>query len=122
MNMKTVIGIDIAKKSFDVCISDNSDTFHFENSAKGFDELLNLDSVRKQQISLFVIEATGNYHRALVDVLERNGFAVAVVNPRLIKNFSRALGIRSKTDIQDARVIREIVVISGGRGLYGGPI
>ncbi|WP_347449252.1 hypothetical protein [Pantoea stewartii] len=36
MNMKTVIGIDIAKKSFDVCISDNSDTFHFENSAKGF--------------------------------------------------------------------------------------
>lgn len=85
MNMKTVIGIDIAKKSFDVCISDNSDTFHFENSAKGFDELLNLDSVRKQQISLFVIEATGNYHRALVDVLELNGFAVAVVNPRLIK-------------------------------------
>ncbi len=36
-----------------------------------------------------------------------NGFAVAVVNPRLIKNFSRAMGIRSKTDIQDARVIRE---------------
>ncbi|WP_288427108.1 transposase [uncultured Pantoea sp.] len=122
MNMETVIGIDVAKKSFDVCISDNSDTFHFENSAKGFDELLNLDSVRKQQISLFVIEATGNYHRALVDVLELNGFAVAVVNPRLIKNCSRALGIRSKTDIQDARVIREIVVISGGRGLYGGPI
>lgn len=107
MNMQTVIGIDIAKKSFDVCISDNSDTFNFENSAKGFDELLNLDSVRKQQVSLFVIEATGNYHRALVDVLELNGFAVAVVNPRLIKNFSRAMGLRSKTDVQDARVIRE---------------
>ncbi|MDJ0088865.1 hypothetical protein C7431_10675 [Pantoea allii] len=56
MNMKTVIGIDIAKKSFDVCISENSDTFHFENSAKGFDELLNLDSVRKQQVSLLLLK------------------------------------------------------------------
>lgn len=107
MNVKKVIGIDIAKKSFDVCISENSDTFHFENSAEGFDELLNLDSVRKQQVILFVIEATGNYHRALVDVLELNGFSVAVVNPRLIKNFSRAMGIRSKTDVQDAWLIRE---------------
>ncbi|MGG6186744.1 IS110 family transposase [Pantoea allii] len=30
-----------------------------------------------------------------------------MVNPRLIKNFSRAMGLRSKTDVQDARVIRE---------------
>lgn len=81
--------------------------FILKTRLKGFDELLNLESVRKQQVSLFVIEAMGNYHRALIDVLEINGFAVAVVNPRLIKNFSRAMGLRSKTDVQDARLIRE---------------
>lgn len=49
----------------------------------------------------------GNYHKALAETLELRGFAVAVVNPRLIKNFSRAMGLRSKTDAQDARIICE---------------
>ncbi|MEI7187812.1 IS110 family transposase [Dickeya dianthicola] len=65
------------------------------------------DSVSRHEISLFVVEATGNYHSALVDALELHGFDVAVVNPRLIKNFRRAMGLRSKTDVQDARLICE---------------
>ncbi|MBU6520828.1 IS110 family transposase [Pantoea sp. B270] len=105
MNTKVIVGVDIAKNSFDVCVSGCSGTYHFENSAKGFEELLNLVSSHK--ISSFVVEATGNYHRALVEVLEFHDFRVAVVNPRLIKNFSRALGLRSKTDVQDARLICE---------------
>lgn len=105
MNTKVVVGVDIAKNSFDVCVSGGSGTFHFENSAKGFKELLDL--VGSHEISSFVVEATGNYHRALVEVLELRGYQVAVVNPRLIKNFSRALGLRSKTDVQDARLICE---------------
>ncbi|MEG3139584.1 IS110 family transposase [Pantoea cypripedii] len=103
--MKVVVGVDIAKNSFDVCVSGCSGTYHFENSVKGFGELL--DIVSSHEISLFVVEATGNYHRALVEVLESHCFQVAVVNPRLIKNFSRALGLRSKTDVQDARLICE---------------
>ncbi|MDI6637238.1 IS110 family transposase [Pantoea dispersa] len=105
MNMKVVMGVDIAKNSFDVCVSGVSFTYHFENTAKGFDALLEL--VSRHEISLFVVEATGNYHKALVDALELHGFDIAVVNPRLIKNFSRALGLRSKTDVQDARLICE---------------
>ena len=105
MNMKVVVGVDIAKNSFDVCVSGCSVTYHFENSAKGFKEFLEL--VSRHEISLFVVEATDNYHRALVDALELHGFDIAVVNPRLIKNFSRALGLWSKTDVQDARLICE---------------
>ncbi|QZY97551.1 IS110 family RNA-guided transposase [Pantoea dispersa] len=105
MNTKVVAGVDIAKNSFDVCISGNSGAYHFENSAKGFEELLDL--VSSYEISSFVVEATGSYHGPLVEVLESRGFQVAVVNPRLIKNFSRALGLRSKTDVQDARLICE---------------
>ncbi|WP_367144498.1 IS110 family transposase [Pantoea stewartii] len=105
MNIRVVAGIDIAKNSFDVYVSKCAATYHFENSATGFKALLN--SVCRHEISLFVVEATGNYHKALVDSLELHGFAVAVVNPRLIKNFSRAIGLRSKTDVQDARLICE---------------
>ncbi|WP_336749940.1 IS110 family transposase [Pantoea vagans] len=105
MNMKVVMGVDIAKNSFDVCVSGSSATYHFGNTAKGFNALLELAS--RHEISLFVVEATGNHHRALVDALELHGFDIAVVNPRLIKNFSRALGLRSKTDVQDARLICE---------------
>ncbi|WP_255464811.1 MULTISPECIES: transposase [Enterobacterales] len=94
MNTRVVVGVDIAKSSFDVCVSGCSGTYHFKNSAKGFDELLDLVSSR--EISSFVVEATGNYHKALVEVMEMHGFHVVVVNPRLIKNFSRALGLRSK--------------------------
>ncbi|XUK72330.1 hypothetical protein ABMA09_05150 [Erwinia rhapontici] len=35
MNMKVVVGVDIAKNNFDVCVSGCSVTYHFENSAKG---------------------------------------------------------------------------------------
>lgn len=34
MNMKVVVGIDIAKNSFNVCVSGCSGTYHFDNSAK----------------------------------------------------------------------------------------
>lgn len=77
----------------------------FKNSAKGFEALLDL--VCRQEISLFIVQVSGNYHLALVEALKLHGFQVAVVNPHLIKNFSRALGLRSKTDVQDARLICE---------------
>ncbi|MEN4546017.1 IS110 family transposase [Pantoea agglomerans] len=103
--------IDIAKNSFDVCVSGCSVIFHFENSAIDFKELLDLVSSHK--ISLPVIEATGYYYSTLVDELDLHDCVVAVVNPHLIKNFSRAMKLRSKTDEHDARVICEYGMLMG---------
>lgn len=104
MNMKVVMGIDIANNSFGVYVSGESVTYHFGKYCQRLYALLELAS--RHEISLFIVEATGNYHRALIDALELHSFGIAVVNSRLIKNFSRALGLRSKTDEQDARLIR----------------
>jgi transposase len=54
---------------------------------------------------LIVMEATGGYELALTSTLQAEGFAVAVVNPKRIRDFARATGQIAKTDKLDARII-----------------
>jgi len=49
-----------------------------------------------------VVEATGGLERMLAVALEQAGIAVAVVNPRQIRDFARAAGLLAKTDRLDA--------------------
>src|SRR3989304_4776940 len=51
------------------------------------------------------VEATGGYERALVTALVEAGYRVAVVNPRQVRDFAKALGILAKTDRIDALVL-----------------
>ncbi len=55
------------------------------------------------------VEATGVYHLALALALRAAGVEVMVVNPRVAKDFARALASRSKTDEVDAGVLLEYV-------------
>ena len=57
--------------------------------------------------TLIVIEATGSYWVALAVSLHEAGFAVAVVNPAHIHNYSLSLPRRAKTDALDARVLAQ---------------
>jgi Transposase len=54
---------------------------------------------------LVVVEATGRYERRLVAELVNAGHRVAVVNPRHVRHFARALGQLAKTDRIDAHVL-----------------
>jgi transposase len=51
------------------------------------------------------LEATGAYHLQLALALRAAGVEVMVVNPRVAKDFARALSNRSKSDEVDARVL-----------------
>ena len=51
---------------------------------------------------LVVVEATGGLERALTRALDQAGIAVAVVNPRQVRDFARAAGLLAKTDRLDA--------------------
>ena len=62
-------------------------------------------SLRETRPQLIVMEATGGYELALASTLQAEGFAVAVVNPRRIRDFARATGQLAKTDKLDARII-----------------
>lgn len=66
-----------------------------------------LEALRELSVSLVVMEATSKYHYLLASMLTEAGLAVAVVNPRQVKNFARALGKIAKSDPIDAKTICE---------------
>lgn len=55
--------------------------------------------------TLIVLEATGGFEAALVSQLCAAGLAVAVVNPKRVRDFARAAGLLAKTDRLDAQVL-----------------
>lgn len=57
--------------------------------------------------TLIVLEATGGYHSAVVAELAAAGLSVAVVNPRQVRDYARAIGRLAKTDGIDAAVLSE---------------
>jgi transposase len=99
------VGVDIAKETFDVFISPSGRFLHLENTPAGHQQLL--EQLASLHVRLVVMEATSRYHNLLAATLELKGIPVAVVNPRQVKNFARALGTLYKTDPNDARVICE---------------
>ena len=99
------IGIDVAKDSLDVasCSDDQSQHFSTTNDRSGFTSLVRqLPAPTEARV---VVEATGGYERALVTALVEAGYRVAVVNPRHVRDFAKALGILAKTDRIDALVL-----------------
>jgi transposase len=101
----TWIGIDVAKDSIDVAWSqaDKPHRLQLANSHDGFAVLIR-QLPPAAQVRL-VAEATGGYERRLVTALVEAGYRVAVVNPRQVRDFAKALGILAKTDRIDAAVL-----------------
>jgi len=97
------IGIDVAKESLDVCVLPSEDTLHWGSSAKEIQALRS--RLRRLSPRLIVLEATGGYGTTLAAELQEAGLAVAVVNPRQVRAFARAVGVLAKTDTLDARVL-----------------
>ena len=101
----TWVGIDVAKASLDVAWGSGDDAHYStaENSATGRTTLIR--ELPPAVESRVVVEATGGYERALVTTLVEAGYRVAVVNPRHVRDFAKALGILAKTDRIDALVL-----------------
>jgi transposase len=55
--------------------------------------------------TLVVLEATGGYQTAVVAALIVRKIPVAVVNPRQVRDFAKAIGQLAKTDAVDAQVL-----------------
>lgn len=99
------LGIDIAKHHLDVAGLPGGATFRCQNTAA--DRPLLLARLPVPGTCLIVVEATGGYERALVGDLVMAGHHVAVVNPRPVRDFAKALGQLAKTDRLDARALVE---------------
>jgi transposase len=102
-SLTSFVGIDVAKRSLDVCLLPEGRTVSLPYDQSGLKKLHR--QLPPPGTCLIVIEATGGYQRRLVADLIDAGHRVAVVNPRQVRDFARGLGILAKTDRIDASVI-----------------
>lgn len=105
-NVAKIIGIDISKEKFDVCFSSkkgNCTSCSYAYDKNGIKSFLK----NVPQNSICIMEATGIYHLKLAYALHELGIFVSVVNPLSVKNFSRAVMCRTKTDKSDAKQLVE---------------
>jgi transposase len=103
MSPPCFVGIDVAKATLDVAATDHAPE-SFANDERGIRALVAFCQPRHP--TLIVLEATGGYETTAVTALALAGLPVAVVNPRQVRDFARALGILAKTDTLDAHVLR----------------
>lgn len=106
-SIKSWAGIDVSAKTLSVCRwrDGQQQEREFANDAAGHGELLRWLGRRAR----VCVEATGVYHLQLALTLRAGGVEVMVVNPRVAKDFARALSSRSKTDQVDAWTLLEFV-------------
>jgi transposase len=102
-NVQGFFGIDVSSESLDLADFPASLAESFSNDPDGIARLV--ESLRDRTVARIVVEATGGYELPLVLALHETGLPVAVVNPRQVRDYARALGILAKTDRIDARVL-----------------
>jgi transposase len=102
-----VLGVDIAKRKFDVALLVDEKLRHkvFANNEEGFRELVGW--LRKYGVghAHVCMEASSTYGEELATSLHDAGHTVSIVNPARIKGFAQSELLRLKNDKVDAGVI-----------------
>jgi transposase len=92
--VKRFVGIDVAKAALDVFIGSAGAAFSVANDEVGIRELLR----QLKRADFVILEATGGLEMPVASALAAAGIAVAIVNPRQVRDFARATGRLAKTD------------------------
>lgn len=107
-----MIGVDVAKQKLDVSVDDDS-ALTIDNDEESFKNLLNV--IPDSGSVCVVMEATGGYERKLVAFLQAREIAVAVVNPKRVRDYAKAMGAYAKNDRIDADMIRHYAQTAYGK-------
>jgi transposase len=97
------VGVDIAKRTLDVAISDSSEVRQFSNDDEGIHMAVRYMAEFKP--TGIILEATGHLEMPLAAALQAEHLPVAIVNPRQVRDFARATGVLAKTDALDAHIL-----------------
>jgi transposase len=100
---QTFIGIDVSKDRLDVHVLPSDEAFAVARDGKGLAALI--ERFGTLDPHLVVLEATGGFELTVAAALVAAGMPLAVVNPRQIRDFARAIGQLAKTDALDAKAI-----------------
>jgi transposase len=114
MNLKYSVGLDIASKKIDICISviDNSQKVtvvsskSFLNTLNGFKDMEQwiVKNHKEKEIQLVLcMEATGVYHENCALYFSERKYKTSIILPNKAKHYLISLGLKSKNDKIDAR-------------------
>lgn len=99
------VGIDVSKHRLDVHALPSGEAWSVANDAAGCAELVK--RLGDAPPTLVVVEATNGYQASIVAELGAAAIAIAVVNPRQVRDFAKATGRLAKTDAIDAAVLAQ---------------
>lgn len=102
-NPPVFVGIDVAKDRLDVHVLPMGHAFALPRDGEGLASLI--ERLRPLAPALIVLEATGGFETVVTAALAGADLPLAVINPRQIRDFARAIGRLAKTDAIDAAVI-----------------
>jgi transposase len=103
MTVTTYAGIDVAKAYLDLAVRPAGTHERLPNDEAGIGQVI--ARLRSCRPELVVLEATGGLEVPLAAALAAAGLAVAVVNPRQVRDFAKAVGQLAKTDVLDAHLL-----------------
>lgn len=97
------VGIDISKASLDVAIIPGTEKISYKNDDAGINALIS--KMQELNPATIILESTGGLETMAAGALAQAKIPVAVMNPRQIRDFAKAMGILAKTDKIDAFVL-----------------
>lgn len=97
-----IAGIDISKKTFDVCflLDDKPHYSVYSQTDEGFNEFLKVCNTFG--IEKIGFEATGTYSKKLEKFLNENGVSPYVLTPLHVSHFIKSTKVKGKTDKSDS--------------------
>ena len=106
--MDCFIGIDVSKATLDIATLPDGESWTVTNDDSGLAEL----APRLVALApvLVVMEATGGFELLTAITLDKAGLPVAVVNPRQVRDFAKAMGQLAKTDALDAGMLADFAL------------
>lgn len=103
--MEHFVGIDVSKATLDVASLPDGESWTVTNDDQGLAELA--PRLVALAPTLVVLEATGGFEFLAAVTLAKAGLPVAVVNPRQVRDFAKAMGRLAKTDALDATLLAD---------------
>jgi transposase len=100
---KIICGVDVSSETLDARIGPDGRYERFARTAEGIAALGRF--CRRHDVELVVMEATGGYEKLPFMLLWGEALPCAIVNPRSVRDFAKAVGFLEKTDRIDAGVI-----------------
>lgn len=97
------IGIDVSQATLDIASRPGGEHWQVDNTESGWQSLVK--QLQAFPVALVVVESTGGLERSVVQVLHNHEFAVALLNPKRVRDFAKATGRLAKTDRIDAQVL-----------------